>query len=1564
MYQFYVVLADLLLTPQQKAQWKRIGILLKIEDNILNYIATTCKSQNVNSYNTLCEVLQSTGITVLKENVSQAIEIISITCALQEFYTDQRDKDIKEYLNSYRPERMTRLSNMLLKQTEISEKEIEDVANLLSRQRLTTSSVKNLLDEYILDHKINKSVPDIFSDNKIKGKVILIEGASGTGKTVLSREIAFHWAKEKILSNKILLFLIHLCDPEILQIKSQDKFISYAINAGSENDKSVKLIVQHLSETFGKFCMIVLDGYDEISEKVEQDSFILKILQRKVFPLCSLVITSQPTASFNLRRNVDQRIEILGFTEKDREEYISSNLNTEEAKFLKEYLKTNSFINELCYIPLNMTMLLNLFKADDSKQELPKTQTGITSKFIYITISRFITRKDKLKIPATIKSPNDLWEPYVQQFRMLCKVAFELLESEKIVFRYSDIQNCFSKENNTAEWNHFGLVKETTYFSFPGRGVKTSFSFLHLSMQECLAAHYIAFSPIDKQRQFLRQNFWKSKYLNTGVMYVGLTKGKSAAFKNLICGYTGIFHRLLGSDRPTIHDKLKKLHCFNCLLEAENEELFAQLQFYELSHRIIDLSDYVLQQKDICALGFFLSRSTTKTWNQLDLSNCFITEDCVNKFPSLISNTKVSNVSIDIINLTDTKLSQSVDALINLTNCFGVNKLIIGDIVAEDLEFKKALVSSITKVKEVAMCSKGCTFLINYTFNNKGQNLLNQFHSVYVWNSIINFGLINYLAAKFHTINVYIENLTDDKICDIAFDLQSIRNTTVTYVLQSTNKIFAYGAEMYQISQGFKSDSFSKKLSKTVYLRQCKVEDKDIVELRPALKFFHFDKLDVSQCSLTIPAQFEILKCCTVKHLTVSGDTVCNEEMCNLVLTEVNKESKIVNFKEKTPLMLSTGETNTLFYVNCSFTDTVIKDYNCVNSHLVFSNIALDDDNIELFLMHCTNSKLQIDLFQMNITNEILSKILSEFEHLQHKAYVLASNTEVIAYNAKQQQITEAIVSCSAIVTLQLINCEIDLTKLETLGNLFSNSSRNWELIDLSGCNIKHEGCLILYECFSANKNKVHIKVLNLSFNCLTIDSVIAILKVCENHIVKALIISRNDIPVGRFNDDLYRHVSAGKPFLNFAKSIPLLVYENEGDQPSHKICNVYASDMEVFQSQTYEDEILYNFYHVHNDQKFNKIYSILLSNSTIKIDLLKVENAMIKRIFNKIAELIKLNYSKFRFSEVDFSHELGHSFEKISSEEFSSSCAHVIVESLLQQCVIEKLVLPNNSSEALERINESILREGKKICNFVKRIPLLVYGSEGDQPSHKICNVYASDMGVFQSQTYEDEILYNFYHVHYDQTFNKICSILLSNSTIKIDLLKVENAMIKRIFNKIAELIKLNYSKFRFSEVDFSHELDHSYEKISSKEFLLSCVPMIIESLQQCAIEKFVLPNNSLELPNNSLEALERINESILREGKTICNSIEKIPLTIYIKQEFEDEEGKYDNIIANTYVFGNASSKDLIEIHKSLEFIHEIHLHTYILIDCLKTTDLNSILLSLNAKPNCKINVQSYIS
>jgi len=186
---------------------------------------------------------------------------------------------------------------------------------------------------------------------------ILIEGAPGIGKTTLCKEIAIQWANHLILHNTRLLFLLFLRDPQIKLITNVRLLVHYFI----KNDTVADKIVNWLVETDGKYLTIVLDGCDEVSEG-NKNTFIHGIINQQILTKCGLVVTCLPSSFSFLHEIMDCRAEVLGFTDKDKKDFIQNALQHQSNKVreLNSFLHSNPFLDTLCCVPQTLSMLLCL----------------------------------------------------------------------------------------------------------------------------------------------------------------------------------------------------------------------------------------------------------------------------------------------------------------------------------------------------------------------------------------------------------------------------------------------------------------------------------------------------------------------------------------------------------------------------------------------------------------------------------------------------------------------------------------------------------------------------------------------------------------------------------------------------------------------------------------------------------------------------------------------------------------------------------------------------------------------------------------------------------------------------------------------------------------------------------------------------------------------------------------------------------------------------------------------------------------------------------------------------
>ena len=365
-----------LVTPHYAAHWREIGVQLRLPDGMLSIIDHDHHHKAENCCNAMWERWLDNDSHASWSKVIEAVESPAVVSAsfkynqdsistakgqLQTFYKHERHRPSEDDWPKYQPEHFTSVALIHHREKLTTTTEVIAIANVMHKGEVNVSTnatkpQNQSASKYISYCKISTNISEIFSrltsrDDHLSPRIILIEGAPGIGKTILSKEIAFKWAKNELLCDKVLLFLIFLRDPNVQKIQSLEQFIQYAIYPSKKNSVAIE---QYLEDTLGEHCIIVLDGYDEMSDESRDNSFISSVINRKVLKLSSLVITSRPIASAPLRNIVDRRVEILGFTKEYRTEYIHQSLggHTKESTQLLDYLEVNPFIDSLCYIRL------------------------------------------------------------------------------------------------------------------------------------------------------------------------------------------------------------------------------------------------------------------------------------------------------------------------------------------------------------------------------------------------------------------------------------------------------------------------------------------------------------------------------------------------------------------------------------------------------------------------------------------------------------------------------------------------------------------------------------------------------------------------------------------------------------------------------------------------------------------------------------------------------------------------------------------------------------------------------------------------------------------------------------------------------------------------------------------------------------------------------------------------------------------------------------------------------------------------------------------------------------
>ena len=383
---------------------------------------------------------------------------------------------------------------------------------------------------------------------------ILIEGHPGIGKTTLAKEICLQWANNELLTSDKLLLLLMLRDPNVQKITSTEELVKYTIPADQ-----VQPVLSYLHTTNGAGVTFIIDGFDELSNELRHTSFFRILIEGDTLHNARVVVTSRPSASACLHQCVDRRIEVLGFEKSSREQYIDGALKTSPSKLqtLKRHFQQYPNIDAMCYIPLNMTIIVYLCLLGS----LPPTATKMFASFILHTVCRHLKRTGKIAEDEHINKMEHLPQPVQQVLLQLQKIAFDGLVEDKIVFTVGNLP-VMCRDDPTC----YGLLQSVECYCSDEIGPPTkSFNFLHLGIQEYFAAKYVATLPEDEVYTLMKESFLvtdrrhadsKSVRLsNMWIMYCGITSGRCKSLRRYL-SYSKPSHSHSSRAFTTNHDHL------------------------------------------------------------------------------------------------------------------------------------------------------------------------------------------------------------------------------------------------------------------------------------------------------------------------------------------------------------------------------------------------------------------------------------------------------------------------------------------------------------------------------------------------------------------------------------------------------------------------------------------------------------------------------------------------------------------------------------------------------------------------------------------------------------------------------------------------------------------------------------------------------------------------------------------------------------------------------------------------------------------------------------------------
>ena len=231
--------------------------------------------------------------------------------------------------------------------------------------------------------------------------------------------------------------------------------------------------------------------------------------------------------------------------------------------------------------------------------------------------------------------------------------------SNKLIFTLDDITAaCPGIAAIPGAINGFGLLQAVQHFGLYAKTM--TLHFIHFTIQEFLAAHYISHLPPNEELKVIQANFWNDVYFNTFSVYISLTKGQRSPFKQFLSGG----NKAIAISLKFLTNQLKCLRLYRIFNEADDRAMCYTIEQAKIfRNKKINLAITTLLSNDMECLSLFFTSSSNKQWEKLNLSSCHIQDKGLNILHRILRHT--SDVIINYLGLSINGLTRQSSSLIS-----------------------------------------------------------------------------------------------------------------------------------------------------------------------------------------------------------------------------------------------------------------------------------------------------------------------------------------------------------------------------------------------------------------------------------------------------------------------------------------------------------------------------------------------------------------------------------------------------------------------------------------------------------------------------------------------------------------------------------------------------------------------------------------------------------------------------------------------------------------------------------------------------------------------------------
>ncbi|KAI7804934.1 putative protein NLRC3-like [Triplophysa rosa] len=406
---------------------------------------------------------------------------------------------------------------------------------------------------------------DIFkpqSHQRHKIKSVLTKGIAGIGKTISVLKFILDWAEGTANQDVDFMFLLPFRE---LNLIGEHRYSLHKllldfhpelqdVDSQIYEECRVVFIFDGLDES--RMTRMFSDHSEKVSDVTDASSVAVlmsNLMKGDLLPSALIWITSRPAAANQIPSKYITRVtEIQGFDDAQKEEYFRKRISDEhQASRIISHIRRARSLHIMCHIPvfcwISSTVLQKILTQDHS-EEIPKTLSEMYIHFLLIqmkmknekydpenlhimchipvfcwisstVLQKILTQDHSEEIPKTLsemyihflliqmKMKNEKYDPERdpeinrEVIVKLAEVAFKQLMKGNVMFYEEDLRECGIDITDASLYS--GICTEI-FKEEPVSHQRKIYSFIHLSLQEFLAAFYV-FYYYNKQEtsQFL-----------------------------------------------------------------------------------------------------------------------------------------------------------------------------------------------------------------------------------------------------------------------------------------------------------------------------------------------------------------------------------------------------------------------------------------------------------------------------------------------------------------------------------------------------------------------------------------------------------------------------------------------------------------------------------------------------------------------------------------------------------------------------------------------------------------------------------------------------------------------------------------------------------------------------------------------------------------------------------------------------------------------------------------------------------------------------------------------------